>query len=191
MRKTALTGLFFLAILYTSPLKAQTGNSVIADTTQKDTVRHSPRKATLMSALLPGLGQVYNRKYWKVPVIYAGFAVDGYFFFYNRKNYVDYWNAYKDRTDSDSTTIDPYVNIYEADQLMQMKNYWRKYMEMTVIIGAAIYLINIVDAAVDAHLYDFDVSDDLSLNIRPSFFYTGFRDQRLVPGIHLTLHMKK
>ncbi|MFH0893084.1 MAG: DUF5683 domain-containing protein [Bacteroidota bacterium] len=192
MRKCAGIFAFFFLLLFARSLDAQDTIIVKSDSVlAKDTIKHSPRKATIMSALLPGLGQIYNRKYWKVPVIYAALAVDGYFFISNRNNYVDYWRAYKDRTDTLSSTVDPYVGIYDNDQLMQMKNYWRKYMEMSVIIGAAIYLINIVDAAVDAHLYDFDVSDDLSMNIRPAVFYTGMRTQSMAPGLSLTLRFKK
>jgi hypothetical protein len=198
MRKCAGIGTFFLMILFTQLLFAQNSKIIKSDSlkvsdsiTAKDTVKHSPRKATIMSAILPGLGQVYNRKYWKVPVIYAALGVDAYFFFSNRKSYVTFWNAYKERMDTDPATIDPYINIYDNEQLRQLKNYWRKYTEMTVIVGAAIYLINILDATVDAHLYDFDVSDDLSMRISPAVFYTGLQNQSITPGINLTFHLKK
>ena len=150
---------------------------------------HSPKKASIFSAVCPGLGQAYNKKYWKIPVIYVGFGVLGYFAVTNNNEYKIYKEAYNLRTDNDSTTIDNYSN-YSADNLLTIKNYYRKNLELTVIISAALYILNIVDASVDAHLYDFDISDDLSMKIEPILINTSYASRKPNPGLKLTLTLK-
>lgn len=91
---------------------------------QQDTVKekvHSPKKAAIMSAVIPGLGQIYNRKYWKPPIIYAGAAAIYYFAHFNTKYYKEFRDAYIARVDDDSTTIDPYP-AYQSDDLLTIKN---------------------------------------------------------------------
>jgi hypothetical protein len=135
-------------------------------------VKHSPRKAALMSTALPGLGQVYNKKYWKVPVIYIGLGALVYSFQSNQSKYVRYRDAYKYRIDSDPATVDNYIGIYSDDNLANLYKYYHRYRDLSVIGIAAVYLLNIVDASVDAHLYNFDVSDNLTFNVRPTMIQT-------------------
>ena len=116
---------------------------------------HSPRKATLMSVALPGLGQVYNKKWWKVPIIYGGFAVAGYFLKDNLDNIDYYAAAYRAATDFSPTQLSDIVNQYKQ---------WR---DLSYIAIGAIYILNIVDANVDAHLFHFDVSEDISMHVQP------------------------
>lgn len=153
--------MFFVALFILNQVKAQD----ITDTTK---IEHSPRKATIMSLCLPGLGQVYNRKYWKVPVIYAGLGGAAYAYSWNRHYYTSYRTAIKARLDNDPLTTDQYIGKYSTSNLLDIKNMYRKNMELSVIVFSAVYLLNIVDAAVDAHLFDFQISDDLSLNWSPS-----------------------
>lgn len=141
----------------------------IDDTT---TVLHSPKKATIMSACLPGLGQVYNRKYWKVPVLYAGLGGVGYSIYFNNKYYQDFRKAYIARTDNLLETTDEYPR-YSATNLLDLRNYYRHNLELSVIILTAVYILNIVDASVDAHLYDFDISNDLSMSFQPALWNAG------------------
>lgn len=150
--------------------------------------KHSPKKATIYSAVLPGLGQIYNHKWWKVPILYAGFAGVGYAIGFNQKYYTDFRQALKDRIDDDPTTIDPYVNKYSAANLDELQKYYRKNRDLSYIILGAVYVLNIIDANVDAHLFDFDVSNDLSLNVRPTGIptYAGYGG-----GLALTLKFKK
>lgn len=157
---------------------------VPADTIKK----HSPKKATIYSAILPGLGQIYNRKWWKVPILYAGFAGVGYAIGFNQKYYLDFRQALKDRIDDDPNTIDPYVNKYSAANLDELQQYYRKNRDLSYIILGAVYVLNIIDANVDAHLFDFDVSNDLSMNIKPAAIptYAGYGG-----GLALTLKFKK
>lgn len=128
----------------------------------KDSI-HSPKKAALYSSLLPGLGQGYNHKYWKIPIIYAGLGSSAYMFVSNHNKYIDYRDAIEMRLDDDPTTIDPYIDLYTMDQLTYYKDYYRRNLEISVIVFVGVYLINILDAVVDAHLYGFSIDTDLSI----------------------------
>jgi hypothetical protein len=127
---------------------------------------HSPKKAATMSALLPGLGQIYNKKYWKVPVIYAALGGLGYGFGWNQKYFKYYKNALHFRYDNNASTIDP-LPLYPDEALVTYKNYYQRYRDACVIGMAAIYTLQVLDAAVDAHLFYFDVGPDLSLQWTP------------------------
>lgn len=147
---------------------------------------HSPKKAALLSTALPGAGQIYNRKWWKVPVIYAGAGALTYSFQFNQSRYVKYRDAYKYRIDGDAGTVDNYVGIYSDDNLNTLQQYYHRYRDLTVIGFAALYALNIIDASVDAHLYNFDVSDDLSFNIQPTLINTMSMDH-YVTGVSFSI----
>ena len=161
----------------------------------KDKKVHSPRKATLYSAVLPGLGQIYNRKYWKLPLIYGGFVGFGWAIAWNNDQYVLYKQAYSDISDDDPETnshLDieavKYYNMNSAsdvaefgDKLEQAKDGARRYRDMNIIFTAAFYALNIIDASVDAHFFDFDISDDLSMTWGPGPMYC--LNQKMI-GIH-------
>lgn len=141
---------------------------------KKNVVLHSPKKASLYSAICPGLGQAYNKKYWKIPVLYAGFAGLGYFIYSNQKDYIRYRTAYRIRLDGDPATIDEFaLTIKSNDKLLRDTQTLHRWRDLSIFGTALLYLMNIVDATVDAHLYSFDVSDDLSLNIQPVFISTA------------------
>ena len=124
---------------------------------------HSPHKATIYSALIPGLGQVYNKKYWKLPVIYGLIGVTIYAFDFNNDQYNKYKNAYYDV----KTEKIPDFENYNESQLLRLKDNYLRNRDLNVIVLAGIYMLNIIDATVDAHLFDYDMSEDLSLNIQP------------------------
>lgn len=132
---------------------------------------HSPTRATLMSAALPGLGQAYNKKYWKIPIIYAGFGALYYFIRFNGTEYRKFRDAYNVVALGDSANFDNYEYIirYNANinQLQQGRNYYRRNLELNYIMAGALYILQIIDASVDANLYDFDVSDDLTFRLEP------------------------
>ncbi|MBR6878534.1 MAG: hypothetical protein IKM95_04010 [Bacteroidales bacterium] len=136
---------------------------------------HSPRKAGIMSACLPGLGQIYNGKWWKTPIIYAGLGGIGYLAYDNYKDYRLYLTAYKIKTGDLEEGVVPSEQAlilsehYLDSQLQSYKESFRRNFELYCIILAAWYGLNIVDAIVDGHLYTYDISDDLSLNIDPAF----------------------
>jgi hypothetical protein len=127
---------------------------------------HSPKVAGWMSAAIPGLGQVYNKKYWKAPVIYVAFGTITYFLVSNNTEYQKYREAYILRTDDDNTN-DDILPKYTVENLRVLKNlYWKK-RDFDVILLAVVYVLNILDAVVDAHFYTYDISEDLSLHINP------------------------
>lgn len=136
---------------------------------------HSPKKATIMSACLPGLGQIYNRKWWKVPIIYGGFAGFGYLAYSNYTEYKTFLTAYKLSTGDLDPDVTPtaleiqLAQAYQAGQLQTYKEAFRHDFELNCILFAVWYGLNIIDATVDGHLYSYDVSDDLSLAIDPVF----------------------
>ena len=124
-----------------------------------------------MSACLPGLGQIYNKKYWwiKVPVIYAGFGGLAYGFAWNQKYYKEYRNSLRYRYDNNPATTDSLLR-YTDDDLVTLKNYYQRYRDLCVIGMAALYTLQILDAVVYAHLNTFDVSDNLSLRVNPALY---------------------
>jgi hypothetical protein len=172
----------------------------VADTSKKtitvnDTLKsikkidkpHSPKKAALFSTVLPGLGQAYNKKYWKIPIVYAGFAGLGYAFSINQTKYVNYRNAYKYRIDGDQTTTDEYIGVYSDDNLNTLQKYYHRFRDLSVIGVAVLYVLNIVDASVDAHLFKFDVSDNLSMQVQPTLINTAYTNN-YTTGIGLKIN---
>jgi hypothetical protein len=144
------------------------------------------RKATIMSACFPGLGQIYNRKYWKAPVIYVALGGIGYWGVTNQIKYKYYSTNLKAIHDEDANTINE--TLYSSDQLITQKKYYQKYRDISIMLGALVYLVNIIDANVDAHLRTFDVSDDLSLQVNP---YSNFDyNNKLQAGLSLKLKFK-
>ncbi len=144
------------------------------------------RKATIMSACLPSLGQIYNKKYWKAPLIYAALGGLGYWGVTNQIKYKYYSDNLRYENDNDETTING--TLYNTNQLIDQKRYYRKYRDIAIMAGALVYLVNIIDANVDAHLKTFDVSDDLSLQVNP---YSNFDyNNKLQAGLTLKLKFK-
>ncbi len=125
----------------------------------------SPAKAAMLSATLPGLGQIYNGKYWKVPVIYAGFGTLIYFVDMNTTEHRFWREAWLARVDGNPNTTD---NLPHSTAVLERAmNYYRRNLEITYLLSAALYLLNILDASVDAHLMNFDVGEDLRLGMQP------------------------
>lgn len=140
----------------------------MSKTIQQDKVkRHSPKKAALRSAVLPGWGQIYNRKYWKLPIVYAGFGGLGFALGYNIKHWKTYSDAYRARVDNDTSTVDQYEGIYSENNLLILKKFYKRNVDLSIIFTAVWYALNIIDAAVDAHLFEYDISDDLTLRWDP------------------------
>ena len=159
------------------------GNTILtADTVVNETKtakhaktkkKHSPKKATIMSACLPGLGQVYNGKWWKVPIVYAGLGGLGYLSYSNYSEYQSFLHAYEYKTGDlpEGVTLSEHeadlANRYADSQLQTYKESYRRDFEFYTILTIAWYGLNIVDACVDGHLYDYDISDDLSFSVDP------------------------
>jgi hypothetical protein len=132
---------------------------------EKKKVYAKPRTATILSAILPGAGQVYNRKIWKVPIIYAGLGGFGYWFSRENSSYNFYAKNLKYEYDDNPETLN--TSGFTGDALAVYKAEHKRYRDLSFIGLTVIYVLNIIDANVDAHLRTFDVSDDLSLRIEP------------------------
>jgi len=144
----------------------------------------NPRKATMLSAILPGAGQVYNGKAWKVPILYAGFMADIYFIGYNNQRYQVFREALF-AFDEGEDNLFPSLN---RDALVRNVDYWRRNRDLTILLLGVIYALNIIDANVDAHLSGFDISDELSLAIEPSMQQFAAQNQSL--GLSVKLKFK-
>jgi hypothetical protein len=139
---------------------------------KKQPFQPNPKRAGLYSAILPGLGQFYNRQYWKVPVVYAGLGVAGYFIANNLSNYQSYRKAYIGRINNPYPT-DKYVNIYSASQLQQLQDEYKKYLDLSVLFTGVGYTLQILEAMTGAHLKNFDVSRDISMQFTPVAYPNG------------------
>lgn len=137
---------------------------------------HDPRRALRMSAMLPGAGQVYNRQAWKIPIIYAVIGGVGYYTYYNFTHMRDYKDEYLYRVNhEDIPQNSDFVNIPTAN-VYNLYQAYNKSFQLSIIICAAVYGLNMVDAYVFAHLFDFQIDDDISLNIAPSVVPLGIAD---------------
>ena len=127
----------------------------------------APSRAAFYSAVLPGLGQAYNKKYWKIPIVYAGMATGVYFYMRNDDDYDRFRNAYKRRL-AGFTDDELYGNgstpVISNDRLIDAQKSAQKNKDVSIIVAVAFYLVNIIDANVDAHLKQYNISDDLSLS---------------------------
>lgn len=137
------------------------------------------KKATTLACICPGAGQIYNKSYWKVPFVVGGFATMIYCIDWNNRGFQRFKKAYTLRADFDKNpnkypngSTDEFHGRYSASFLKNLKDSYRRNRDLCIIISGALYVLQIVDAHVDAHLKDYDVSDDLSMNIEPLVNYT-------------------
>ena len=139
----------------------------------------NPTKATWLALVIPGGGQIYNRKYWKLPIFYGGFAGCAYALTWNNKMYKDYSSAYKDAVNENWTStsitdllppgyIDRVSKTQLTETLRKRKDTYRRYRDMSVFAFIGVYLLSVVDAYVDAELSNFDISPDLSMRVEPA-----------------------
>jgi len=158
---------------------------------------YSPRKAALRSAIIPGWGQIYNKKYWKVPIIYAALGTSAYVFFFNLQTYKDTRFAYSAKynyrqpgaTAADTiayNNIPDYLKPISEGSLRSYRDSYRRDIDYSVIFFVLLWGLNVVDAAVDAHLKSFDVSPDLSLRFKP-----GYSEMAGTNGFSLVLNVGK
>jgi hypothetical protein len=126
-------------------------------------LEHSPRKAAMYSAALPGMGQIYNKKYWKLPLVYGGLLGFGYAAIWNSQEYNFYFDIYKYMVENN-------LQEYEGasfEEIEWYKNAHLRYKNLMIILTVGFYALQIIDASVDAHLIDYDISDDISLTVDP------------------------
>jgi len=209
--KTFIAGFTILFTILTGNLavKAQQieiSNDSLQVVTPIPKVIRSPKKASIYAALFPGLGQIYNRKYWKLPIVYGGYAGLIYVLGWNNNQYKDFFQGYRiiaahtstadmkqdERKFLDNLIKNPSISLdnpttfkYISTQLKSGKDYYRRNRDLTIIGIAALHVLSIIDASVDANLFDFDISDDLSMRIEPMPIFLG--DQNLVMGFNLAI----
>ncbi len=205
--KFSLLILFLFCSMYTFSQKVDTGRVVVVAT---DTIKpatkasinrydsatnaHRPRVAAIRSAILPGLGQIYNKKYWKLPIIYGALGTCAGIFVYNFKYYNDFKFAYRvkynmrvNRTDSALfSQIKDNLKPLSESSLQFNRNQFRRDIDYSALVFILLWGLNVVDATVDAHLKSFDVSPDLSLRIKP-----GYSDFAKTNGISIVMKIGK
>jgi Family of unknown function (DUF5683) len=200
MRKLLSIFLIVALHLFCGKISAQVKrDSVVAVTTIQpaDTSnlqlakKFNPRIATRRSAMLPGWGQIYNKKYWKLPLVYGALGVTAGVFVYNVKNYKLLRLAYIFRTDKDSTNdgdIDPKFKNLSTGAIQSYRNSFRQNVDYSVLFFIAFWGLNVLDATVDAQLKAFDVNDNLSLQLKH-----GYSPMANTTGISLVfdIHPKK
>lgn len=142
--------------------------------------KKAPLKATVFSLVVPGSGQIYNKNYWKLPFVVGGFGAMGYFIARNTREHRIYKQAFLFRVDDDIETVDNFPELSESG-LTARRDEFRRRLELSYIGLFAVYFLTATDAFVTAHLSTFDVSDDLSIRILPSF--TPTYDGQLTPGL--------
>ena len=156
------------------------------------------KKATTLSTIFPGAGQIFNKSYWRVPIVWGGIASTIYTIDWNNRGYQRFKTAYSLVIDyeklSPDERLEKYPNgapdefrgAYSSTFLKNLKDSYRRNRDLCIILTAGVYLLNILDAHVDAHLQDYDISDDLSMNIEPYFDYTTVNTQP-VYGLSMSL----
>jgi Family of unknown function (DUF5683) len=207
--------IFSTSILLCSAIRSQgqkkdslivTGDSASLTIIKKDTAaearkdsvkkkKYIPRTAAIRSAILPGLGQVYNRKYWKLAVVYGALGVTGYVFFDNLKTYRESRFAYAARVKASLPPLPPLIadstdynklsflfKSYELTSIRTQRDQFRRYIDYSVLVFILFWGLNVVDATVDAHLKSFDVSPDLTLR-----FKAGHSEMAGTNGLSLVL----
>jgi len=147
----------------------------------------NPAKATWLAVIFPGGGQIYNRKYWKLPIIYGGFVGCAYALSWNGQMYEDYSQAYLDimddnpNTDSFMDLLPPGYNVdanldYLKRVIKRKKDSFRRYRDLSIFCFIGVYAVSIIDAYVDAELASFDLSKDLTLKMEPAVINSGRHD---------------
>jgi hypothetical protein len=180
------------------PVNIASKDSIQSDTSTSVVLKraHSPRKAWYLSAVIPGAGQVFNHKYWKVPIIYGGFFYGIYVYHTLNSYYKTYNNPY---TNYATYYINNNLSIPEKQfvikgislslaQVKEQRDYYRKNRDLSIILISAWYVLNVVDACVDAYFFDYDMSDKLSVNIKPLFNYSNRQDY--YSGLTFCFHTK-
>ena len=145
-------------------------------------LRHQPARAAIYSAVIPGAGQVYNRKYWKVPIVFAGLGISYWFIQDNNKEFQRYKTAYLDVLND---RPDEFDGQYGADQLRDVADTYQRWRDLSYVAVGLVYALNIIDASVDGYFVRFDVSKDLTLHAGPALDLAA----RGTPGLTLSLQL--
>lgn len=156
---------------------------------QTNTEAHSAKKASRLSAILPGAGQVYNKQAWKIPIIYAGAGAVTYFAITNYNNAIKFKTEYYNRIDNNTADLLSDYTKYSDESILSLYNAYNKNFQLSIALGAAVYLLNIIDAMVYGHLYEFDINEDLSAKVSPFYLPpTSLTTHQF--GINLSIKLK-
>ena len=190
------TSIFIISLVFCNTLFAQKDSTVKKKNTRifgkpDSTKLFNPGIATYRSAILPGWGQATNKKYWKIPLVYAALGTTTYIFFRNLKQYKEADDAYANAIDgnplNDTLIPQPYYSVKnQPDRIKSFRNEVRQNVDYSVLVFIIFWGLNVVDATVDAHLKAFDVSDELSLQIKP-----GYSQMANTNGISIVLNIGK
>lgn len=196
-RRVRLSGLalFVVCLLCCVPAAAQSDTAAaqsksptIAVSVDNNAPRmHSPRRALILSAVIPGAGQVYNHHAWKVPIIYAALGGVGYYTYYNYTNMKSLKDEYLYRVGHNDASSDPQWDSYPTTNVYNMYETYNKTFQLSIIIGVAVYGLNLLDAYVFGHLFDFQIDDDLALHLNTGLIPTAMMPTPFVPSAGLTL----
>lgn len=191
MKNSAFYIFIFISLLATSvfsqeddELKITTEEVAVKKKKEKKTIPYeplAPARAAFYSAVLPGLGQAYTKKYWKIPIVYGALGTGVYFYLQNNNQYKDLRDVYKARLAGENPLNLEFPNLSD-DQLIDLQRRFRRDAELALLVTAGLYILNIVDANVTAHLQQYNISDDLSL--RPKM---NFNDLNAKPNYGLSL----
>ncbi len=181
----ARVSIIFMLTFFFYTSYAQDNDSVVKPIMTQE---HSPRKATILSAVLPGAGQIYNKKWWKVPIVYGAIGACLYMAINNNVQYVDHFAELVYRTNNNGNSNNPKFTLFSDAQLQEDIEFHQKWRDNFFIFTGVAYILNIVDANIDAHFYNFDVSPDLTLSVKP-YNQLSF-DNQFVSGVSLTLNFK-
>ena len=147
--------------------------------------RHKPARAVLLSALLPGAGQIYNRKYWKAPIAWGGLGLCAYLIRDNTRQYQRFRDGYAAMVDDDPATVSEFEGR-NAASVRETADTYQKWRDQAYLALVGVYILNVVDASVDAHFVRFDVSEDLSMDVIPVPLVAG----QAAPGLSLVFALR-
>ena len=204
MKLKILLGFIFLCLLTQGDAIAQVSGNLSgnSDTSKvqvkkapalKDSARLAieamPRRAAWRSLMLPGLGQIYNKRWWKVPLVYGGFIGIGLVFEFNNRNYRVFLKEAQFRELNPQKTQNPLYSAYTNEGIIQIKDSYRRDRDLSILAGLGFYAITIIDAYVDAKFFRFDISDELSLRIQPSVGQFPVHASAFSPAVGLKLKL--
>ncbi|HOB82942.1 MAG TPA: DUF5683 domain-containing protein [Bacteroidales bacterium] len=190
MKAQILITILIISLLFCILQSSTAQDTIAVPEKVKRFLKADPMRATMLAVALPGLGQIYNRKFWKVPFVYAGFGGAVFAITYNSTNYNKFMKAYQDFTDdipqtdsyleliknADPATYDPVLHpktydpsaaSWYTERMLRQVDYFKKYRDLSYIGFAAWYLLTVLDANVDASLFNYDISNNLNLQIEP------------------------
>lgn len=176
----------FISFFCSTTLFAQKPEIIKSKDTIATTINPlAPSKAAFYSAILPGLGQAYNKKYWKIPIVYVGMGISIYSYSFNQREYHKFRDEYKRRLDGTADPSHPIYGNLDNDRLISAQKFHQRNRDLSMLITVGIYILNIVDANVDAHLIQFNVNDNLSL--KPDLYQNQLNNKQ---NVGLSLNYK-